>query len=339
MANGTGPYGSVGFDAGLGKLELAAFDRYWGKKASEATVCFYDVASERAAAELYQSGIVNAFAFSRDDELLRLLEDVGDVSIMEMPGLEYSGIGINGASPKMTAELRGALYAAMDKDAIVSETYGRGAYVTCLPVPVDFFALKGLRGLSDRRHNARAAERLFASAGYTKDSAGIYRDASGSRLVFRMLAANGAESMRLLSSVEKQLKEAGLAISARTLERSRLWQAANEEDDYDFFLYTWRMGNGMDMALRSRFGVASPNTERWGSEDLERILREIAASADYSAAKSYYQEFLRLYLQDLPQIPIASAKRFIAAHHSIDGFVASAFATPFLNLHELRIRR
>jgi peptide/nickel transport system substrate-binding protein len=329
--NGTGPYKYGSYSEARRTLTLEPNGDYRGG-APSGGVSLRDMTLSEAVA-LYKAGEINAFQFNYDEKLLAEAAAIPDINIYQGDGGGYLYLGINCA--RFDVPLRRALAYALDREAFAAEVFGGGAAAAALPLPEAAFATGGLSKLARYKHSERAALREFKAAGYEKNAAGKMASADGTLLTLTITALDTELARRELNAIAAQLDEYGVQVSQDLIPYKDYRAQIYRDGDYDLYMSTWQGGAYVDM---SRFARGSGmNIENWENETAYAALDKIAAAISYEAAAEHYAALLEQYGGDAPQIPLATTKRFLAAHHSIKGLSYSQYSTVFGNLSGVKI--
>jgi peptide/nickel transport system substrate-binding protein len=111
---GTGPYRLARWDKDV-KIELRAFDRYWGPKPAVATVIVVPVASPQTAVEKLKRGETHVVDHPTLSDVLALQKDPA-VTVASMPGMNVVYLAFNlKAAPYSHPDFRRAVGLALDR--------------------------------------------------------------------------------------------------------------------------------------------------------------------------------------------------------------------------------
>jgi peptide/nickel transport system substrate-binding protein len=329
--NGTGPYKYGSYSEARRTLTLDPNGDYRGGGPT-GSVSLRDMTLDEAVG-LYKAGEINAFQFNYDERLLAEVAAIPDINIYQGAGSGYLYLGINCA--RLDPPLRRALAYGLDREAFAAEVFGGGAAAAALPLPEAAFAADGLSKIARYKHSERLASREFKAAGYEKNADGIMAAADGTPLTLTVTALDTELAQRELNAIAAQLERYGVRVTQDLIPYKDYRARIYRDGDYDLYMSAWQGGAYVDM---SRFARGSGmNIENWENEAAYAALDKIAGAASYEAAAAGYGELLARYGEDAPQIPLATTRRFLAAHHSIRGLSFSQYSTVFGNLGNMRI--
>jgi peptide/nickel transport system substrate-binding protein len=334
--NGTGPYRYGGYDRERREITLLAHAAYHGGAPAEDEIRVRDVPLAQAAAE-YRQGNINLFSFGYDPDLLERLAGADDIDIYGYNGLECSFLGLNCAGEVMTADLRKALYFALDREGLAERAYQNRAAPIELPLPPDSW-LAHLDGPArETGRGSGRADRLFAQAGYRRDREGrLMKD--GQQLRLRIAVQAGGLARDELPELEARLTALGIDVEAAVYDSGEFREVVYQERAFDAYLQQWQ--TNIHVAGSSVFAAPTHLTAGagWANEAALAAMAKIPAAGSLGEVETLYREIIAAYRADPPQIPLVARKRFLAAHPDIQGFSLSAFQSPFWNLAALFIR-
>jgi peptide/nickel transport system substrate-binding protein len=190
-------------------------------------------------------------------------------------------------------------------------------------VPTDEDAIRRSFGYGWWQQNLDAAAELLRSAGFTEDGGG-WTMPNGERFEFTMMVPEEGVINRLGTIAAQQWSQAGVPVSAEVSPDSWDRQAAGDyEANVAWAVETWGGHPDLSFFLDSYHseyivepGELQParNWMRWSNPELDRIIEEIRSSSfdDLERNVELGQEFVRLHLQEMPNIPVMSYNVFAA---------------------------
>jgi ABC-type transport system substrate-binding protein len=241
---GTGPYKIKTFEPGS-KLVVAANADYYGTKPVYDTITYTyvgDPAGRMAALQAGQANIVDAVPV----EQVKALSTTTGVNIINIPGLQCFGIGLNQTNPILQdANVRQALNLAVDVDAIITALF-RG-YATALTSPLAP-KTNGYTKCGPNTYDLEKAKSLLKKAGLTAGADGMLSK-DGVPVSFRLRTPAGLypNDTTVAQAVQEQLKKAGIAVVIQKVDKATFYdgiKVAKAGVDFDMVLFGFNPSHG-----------------------------------------------------------------------------------------------
>jgi peptide/nickel transport system substrate-binding protein len=191
-------------------------------------------------------------------------------------------------------------------------------------VPTDEEEIRRSFGYGWWNQDLEAAAALLRSAGFTEDGGGWLMP-NGEPFEFTLNNAFEEGVMNRLGSIAAQMwTEAGVPVTAEVAPDGWDRQAAGDyEANMAWSVETWGGHPDLSFFLDSYHSsyIAEPgalqparNWMRWENPELDRIIEEIRTVPfdDLERNVELGREFVRLHLQDMPNIPVMSFNVFVA---------------------------
>lgn len=190
-------------------------------------------------------------------------------------------------------------------------------------VPTDEDAIRRAFGYGWWRQDLDAAAELLRSAGFTEDGGG-WTMPNGEPFEFTLMVPEEGVINRLGTIAAQLWTQAGVPVSAEVSPDSWDRQGAGDyEANVAWSVETWGGHPDLSFFLDSHHSdyIAEPgevqparNWMRWQHPDLDRIIEEIR-TVDFDDLERNIElgrEFVRLHLQEMPNIPVMAYNVFVA---------------------------
>jgi peptide/nickel transport system substrate-binding protein len=305
---GTGPYRLVAYEVGK-RIELAAFDRYWGGVPAEGRVELLPITDGRARVQRLLDGDVDVVQEPHLADLARIRAAPGS-RVIEQDSLGVVYLLVRRDRPPFAdPRVRRAIHLALDRGALVKEGLnGEG-------VPVGQMVDRNVFGyapdlLPPARDLARARQ-LLAEAGFP----------GGLDLDLYTRTGRHAEG----EAVRRQLLAAGIRL--RLIERT--WADLFPHllaGEVDFYLGGWFCLSGdasdfFDSMVHSRTGspgYGASNFNHYANPALDAMVEQSGSTLDLLTRRAQLQSCMRLLMDDLAFIPLYSPAVVFGARHDIE---------------------
>jgi peptide/nickel transport system substrate-binding protein len=338
---GTGPFALTSYTRGQG-LTLKKNPKYaWAPEtAKHKGAAYLDridvkfVADPTVRVGGVKSGQTDLADFVPPDQA-QTLKAAGGASIQatDTPGLGYTYFLNTDNSPFHDKNLRLAVQKAFDLDAAVKTVYF-GAYdrawSVLTPPSLGYdSALKGTWG-----YDPDGAAKLLDAAGWTqRDSAG-YRTKDGQRLATRLLYVpqyTSEDRASLDQALQADLKKAGIELKLVPYDAAP-YEPVRNAGKYGIIGFAW--GGGDPDLLRTLFDSSQffdeggANASRFKDPEVDKWLREGAASEDVETRKADYQKVQQRLIEEAVALPTGVPKRQIAVRDRVKGLAFDANGWP-----------
>ena len=241
---GTGPYKLDKFEPGT-KLVLKANTSYYGAKPVYDSITYVyigDPAARMAALQAGQVNIVDAVPVGQ----VASLSASKNVNIVNIPGLQVFGIGLNFNNPILRLRsIRQALNYAVDVQAITASLF-RG-YATPITSPLAP-RTNGFATAGPNKYDPELAKVMLKQAGLTSGKNGML-EKNGVPVSFRLRVPDGMYPNDLLvaAAVQEQLKNVGIDVVIQKVDKAVFWsgiKVARANVDFDMALFGFNPSHG-----------------------------------------------------------------------------------------------
>lgn len=229
---GAGPYKVQKFDPGSA-LVVEAFDEYYAGAPPYQTITYSyvaDASGRTAALQSGQADIIDAVPV----EQVERLGTLPNVEVVEVPGLQVFGIGLNQSTPPLQDKsVRQALNYAIDKTSLIEAVFRGHATVLDSPLAPN---TTGHVPSGSYEPATDDAKQMLAAAGYTAGSDGILANGD-TRLSFSLRTPDGLYpgDTKVAQVIQDQLKQVGVEVTVDKIDKAVFWDSIKvPKDDVDF---------------------------------------------------------------------------------------------------------
>jgi peptide/nickel transport system substrate-binding protein len=241
--------------------------------------------------------------------------------LVRVPDLSYTFICWNTSRPLFQdARVRRALTMAIDRPAII-EGLLRGTGRPSAGPALSFFWARD-PSVTPLPHDAAAARRLLAEAGWTDGDGDGLLDRDGVPFRFT-LESNQGSGLRadVAQMVAAQLRPLGIEATPRVVEFGA-FVAAHERHDFDAFVGSWRESTKFD--LKSAFHSASKtggyNYGSYANAELDAVIDRARAEPDAAKARPLWWKAQKIIAADQPYTFLFERDRLHAVPRALEGF-------------------
>ena len=241
---GTGAYKVTTFEPGS-KLVVKANPDYYGTMPVYDSITYTyvgDSAGRMAALQAGQANIVDAVPV----EQVKALSTAKGVKIINIPGLQCFGIGLNQTNPILQdSDVRQALNLAVDVESIIAALF-RG-YATALTSPLAP-KTNGYSKCGPNAYDLAKAKTLLKKAGLVEGKDGMFTK-NGVPVSFRLRTPDGMypNDTLVAQAIQEQLKKAGIAVVIQKVDKATFWdgiKVAKAAVDFDMALFGFNPSHG-----------------------------------------------------------------------------------------------
>jgi peptide/nickel transport system substrate-binding protein len=283
-----------------------------------------------------------------DYAILKRAENAGRVSVSDL------GVGLDGdllwfnQTPRKRGDTRArwldeavfhrAILQAVDRSRFVDAVYFGDA------VPASGIVSPGNRtwhaDVPMPEYDPAAAQRALRSIGLTAtDRDGQLADSAGHDVRFTLLTQKGNTSLeRGAEFIRTSLQAIGIHVDVVALEVGSLVERFTS-GDYEA-VYFRLLTTDTDPALNLDFWLSSGSAHVWNPEQhspaagweqqIDRLMNEVATSADQSRRQALFADVQRLFARELPAMAFAFPRLRMALNRRIAGATPVPFRPPVL---------
>jgi peptide/nickel transport system substrate-binding protein len=335
---GVGPYRIVEWQPGS-QILLEAYDRFYAGRAKIDRIALRFIFSEDALVANLRAGAVDWSGIDLDPaiELKREWERAGQQPTLipvrasgDVTWVQHR----NPAFPQLQdPRVRRGLLHALNRELLAEAMFPeRLGLVADSVIPPDDIRWEWVKDdITRYPHDVRRAEELYAEAGLRRGSDGVFANASGTRMVLPYWATAGTENERLLPINADQWKSFGVMTELAFLTRAQ----ADDRQYRSSFPGLINASLRWDLpALEVRFVSANCPSEGNGwtgmnygcyvNPAVDQIFDRLKAAIEPDELRGPYRDFIRLYTQELPALPLYFGASAILVRQGITGVVGAA---------------
>lgn len=226
--------------------------------------------------------------------------------------------------------VRQALYAALDREAIIGAIYHGVHAMTETFMPQQSFYYNP--NLPKQQFNLAESRRLLDAAGWVPGNDGI-RAKNGVRLSFANSTTSGDHLREMVQQyLQQTFREIGAEMSIANLPPAVMWGDFWNQSQFDSVLVgsTYLIGADPDSTNRIHSkainvqGGSGSNNAQYKNKAVDALLDEGARTFDPEARKAIYAKVQEIVRQDLPFLPIFQYRNVFGRSARIEGFEANS---------------
>jgi len=319
---GTGPY-KFARNVTDERVELAAFDQYWGGPPANRGVVLKVIPDNIMAGLELQKGVTDVVVNDLPPDIVYQLERDPKLRTERSPGTDYQYIGFNMRDPILKdVRVRRALSYAIDRRAII-EYMRRGLAVPAVGIlPPESWAFNP--NVPVFGYNPEKARALLDEAGYPDPDG----DGPKSRMHLTLKTSTG-EFYRLQATViQQQLQAVGVDLEVRTYEFATLY-ADVLNCNFQMYSLQWVGGAVVDPDILRRVFHSSQvppagfNRGHFSDPQVDRVLDEASRSTDEAERRRLFGEAQRLIAEQVPYISLWCKTNAIVAQRDLSNLHVS----------------
>jgi peptide/nickel transport system substrate-binding protein len=213
--------------------------------------------------------------------------------------------------------VRQAISAAIDREALSKQAeigYEPVASPTALVLPANkSFLDPAYANTTYAAADAAKAASILEAAGFTKGSDGVYADASGNKLEFKMNVVTGwSDWVTAVQIMATNLNAAGMKVTVNAISFND-YIAALSNGTFDtaiswtnpgptpFYLYNSMLASSNTAPVGQ---AASSNYERWNDPATDALLKQYASSPDANVEQQAIAGLEKIMVEQMPTIPL-----------------------------------
>jgi peptide/nickel transport system substrate-binding protein len=313
---GTGPYKFVR-NVTDERLEMAAFDQYWGGPPANRGVTFKVIPDNIMAGLELRKGVTDVVVNDLPPDIVYQLERDPRLRTERSPGTDYQYVGFNMRDPILQdVRVRRALSHAIDRHAII-EYMRRGLAVPAVGMlPPMSWAYNPDVPVFD--YDPAKARALLDEAGYPDPDG----DGPASRMHLTLKTSTG-EFFRLQATViQQELQAVGVDVEVRTYEFATLY-ADVLSGNFQMYSLQWVGGAASDPDILRRVfhsnqvPPAGFNRGHFSDPDVDRALDEASEAISDTDRRRLYREAQRLIAEQVPYISLWCKTNAVVAQRDL----------------------
>lgn len=296
---GSGAYMCTAYDGATGSYELTAFDGFKGGKPAADRVLFVPVSDPLLAFENGEIDITSMPADLKEkytgDPSIGIVDKANDMGYKLLINFEK-------CPDFLDIELRKALYAALDRQAVVDKVFrGAGSVGSAGYVPEGSIY-----------YNEKCVQ-----YDYDPETAKAAFDGKG--LEVTMLAADSGDDVAIAELIKLNLEAAGIKVNVTAYDSATRDERVNG-GDYEFALVgNGGWGNNPPKYMRTIFSDISKNQGGnphsmgpigYSNEEITKLAEDQMNEVDFDARKQMFKDLEALVSEEVPLIVVANKSSY-----------------------------
>ncbi len=250
--------------------------------------------------------------------------------VTEIEGREYVFLALNTSSGILSdINVRKAIRACIDKDRVISNSYGNLYKTSNFPLNTGSFLIDEQ---DENFYNIEEKNNLLTSSGWELRN-GIWQKLINYRTtqiaLNLVVRANDGTRCRAAEDIKNQLAEQGIIVNIIYADDSTYNSYLNNVN-YDMMLCSIEQPIAPD--LTTYFG--NNNLANYHNEEVNEIMSYIGNITDENELKAKYQRLYEIYKEEVPYIGIARNKILAVKNTELVGEVKANWYSMFYNIGE-----
>lgn len=303
----------------------------WWNKEKNSTLEKITINLYSTVAELYNAfkmGSIDLIT-TENSEYQNYIGTIG-YDTTEIEGREFIFLALNTSSGNLAdVNIRKAVRDAIDKDRVISNSYGSMYTKTNFPLNTKSFLVEEQ---DENFYNIDEKNNLLSSSGWESRN-GVWQKLINYRttaLTLSMIVkASDQARCRAAEDIKNQLAEQGIIVNITYADDSA-YNAALENLNYDMILCKVEQPIAPD--LNTYFG--SNNIANFNNSEVNEIMSYIGNITDQNELKAKYQRLYEIYNDQVPYIGIARNKILALNNTELVGEVKANWYNIFYNINE-----
>lgn len=296
---GSGAYQCTAYDGATGSYEFTAFDEFKGGKPAADRVLFVPVSDPILAFENREIDITSVPADLQDrylnDDSIGLVEKANDMGYKLLVNFEK-------CPDFLDLELRKAVYAALDRQAVVDKVFrGAGSVGSAGYVPEGSIYYN--EDCVQYPYDPEAAKQALGDKNYE----------------ITLLAADSGNDVSIAELIKLNLEAAGMKVSVTSYD-SATRDEMIKRGDYEFALVgNGGWGNNPPKFMRTIFSDISKNQGGnphhmgpigYSNEEITKLAEDQMLEVDFEARKQMFKDLQYLVSEEIPLFVIANQSSY-----------------------------
>jgi len=342
---GTGPFELSELDDANNRIQLTAFDDYWGDAPNVDEVLFLTRGQNSTRAQALveeEMEIIDGL----DPDTIQTVEDSDTASAETTQGINigYMSFNMSRVEAFRDRRVRKAVSYAIDTQSIVENIYSGIATQADQPIPPALFGHND--DLSPYPHDPEQAQSLLEEAGYGDGF-------SFELTTFQNPRGYNPAPLPTAETIRSNLDEVGIDVTIDDRQFSD-YLTYTSEGRHDASLAGWYTDNadpdnfcyvllhpqcevpdGQDWVSWDTEGFNTSNRSAWANPDYMSLVEEAQATTSQSERASLYSEAAQIAHDEAPWVYLDYAEEVRGVSNRVSNYTISAIGGPHLDLVEL----
>lgn len=288
----------------------------------------------------YEDDTIDSFVADSPKALSRTITESGEMHTVPLARIFGIFFNQNHAAILAKAEVRAALDAAIDKDALIREVLGGFGYTIDGPIPPGL--LTTTESTTTTARGTEAAREILTRNGWKFSTAsstdGAWTKGSDT-LSMNLATADTEELAATAEAVAAAWRAAGIPTTVQVYPLTEFNQNILRPRSFDAILFGEVVGRSLDLFAfwhSSQRNDPGLNLALYTSSDADRLLASSRASIDSEKRAGFLREFLETLAADRPAVFLYSPSLAYIVPTRIKGVDLETLATPsdrFASVH------
>ena len=297
-------------------ITLVKNDNYWNKNNVNTKLSKISIKLYSEVGELYNSfklGNIDVFTTSN----LNLEQYIGTIgySKTEFKGREFEYLAFNCQNKVLqNAEVRKAIYYAIDKANIISSIYNNQNYIADFPLDYgNYLYNKEINS----EYSIDKAKSILTNSEWTYTGSRWQKTINKSTVRINLTLTVNSEDVNRLAiaeNIKDSLEQAGIKITLEKVSPSK-YKKILESKDYELLLTG--VYNSYSPNLEGFFG--NDNLQNYSNQEINKILSEVKSISDEKLLKEKYNKIIEIYEEERPFIGLSRNKISIIKGQVLSG--------------------
>jgi peptide/nickel transport system substrate-binding protein len=336
-ADGTGPFRLAGFDA----MRVEATRITSGRPGGPQRIEWVSMPDERDRAAVLEQGSADVVRAPPYDLIAGLLGDPR-WRVTQVPECSQLYWGLNFGYRQLDfhrVEMRAAIEAAVDRDALVKAAFSGHGDARRSPLPSADPLAASWDPRAAERMSMEEAHRILDLMGWRLGESGV-RAKDATRLAFECVAQDSPAFRRLAAVLGDQLAQLGVRVDFAFVEPFERFYAACDKQPASF-LNKWLWQDPIEAIIGfTRSSCACEGSPNWQSARLPRLDAAYDAFLSSSTDEETWNSAARVqdvFMRELPYIPLCAPVEVMAIGAHVRGFApVEGTLYPYYDLVSLR---
>ncbi|MCG1001847.1 MULTISPECIES: ABC transporter substrate-binding protein [Halobacterium] len=342
---GTGPYELSQLDDANNRIQLTAFDDYWGDSANVDEVLFLTRGQNSTRAQALVENEMEIID-GLDPDTIGTVENSNSASVETVEGINigYMSFNMSRVEAFRDRRVRKAISYAIDTQSIVENIYSGIATQADQPIPPALFGHND--DLSPYPHDPEQAQSLLEEAGYADGF-------SFELTTFQNPRGYNPAPLPTAQTIRSNLSEIGVEVTIDDRQFSD-YLTYTSEGRHDASLAGWYTDNadpdnfcyvllhpqcevpeGQDWVSWDTEGFNTSNRSAWANSEYMSLVEEAQATTAQDERAQLYEDAVQIAHDEAPWVYIDYAEEVRGVSNSVTNYPISAIGGPHLDLVEL----